>query len=91
MGVAAQSATPEQFLAMDLPEDAEYELHEGEVVRVTFPRVLHRVIQERIELPFTVGMSVRSAGVGVARTESIRSALSMVAQQPFPPMAFSRR
>jgi Uma2 family endonuclease len=42
------SITVEQFHKLDLPDNLQWELQDGEVVGMTFPSVIHRRIQERL-------------------------------------------
>jgi Uma2 family endonuclease len=74
----------EQFLTLELPEDREWELHDGEIVDTGAPSIDHRQIQLTIsdlfrslfpnaqiliELPFQIGNSYRSADVGITSKE----------------------
>ena len=73
--------TVDEFLTLDVPPDSCFELHEGELVELTFPNVTHRLLQQRllgllsealpnalviIEYPFKTADSVHSADVGVS-------------------------
>ena len=40
--------TPQEFRGLDLPEDRQWELHEGEIVEMTSPTWIHRALQDRI-------------------------------------------
>jgi Uma2 family endonuclease len=40
--------TPQEFRALDLPKNRVWELHEGEIVEMTFPTWIHREIQQRL-------------------------------------------
>ncbi len=40
--------TVAEFRNLDLPDDAQYELHEGKVVRERFPHLHHRQVQNRL-------------------------------------------
>jgi len=89
MGVAVTSPlTIEEFDRLTLPDDRIWELHDGELVEMTFPAWIHREIQARLvellmlifpnakvmkEMPFQFGVRTkRSADVGI--TSLARSA-----------------
>jgi len=45
MSATTQPLTVEQFDRLDLPQDRNWELHEGEVVEMPFPQFIHRLVQ----------------------------------------------
>lgn len=77
--------TVEEFDNLDLPENCEWELQEGQVVGMTFPNIGHRRLQQRgvdvlrtlfpthsvmMEYPFQVGnLDKRSADIGVVERD----------------------
>src|SRR5690242_13099665 len=77
----AHRITVEEFDRLDLPEDRDLELQDGEVVEATFPELMHRRLQSRLsklleqlspfaevltEYPFQIGdRDKRSADVGI--------------------------
>jgi len=81
MSATTQPLTAEEFDRLDLPQDRNWELQDGEVVEVSFPLIVHRRIQKRVmtlldplfpqaevlmEYPFQVGdHDKRSADVAV--------------------------
>jgi len=86
--VGAQSLpkllTVDEFLALDTPPGRCFELHEGELVELTVPNIIHRDLQIRLldllrealpnasvltEYSFKTPESVRSADVGVTNRE----------------------
>jgi Uma2 family endonuclease len=46
--IATKPLTIEEFDKLDLPEDRNWELRNGELVEVTFPLLIHRYLQGRI-------------------------------------------
>src|SRR5689334_19818504 len=48
MHVAEQLVTVEEYAKLPKPADGWYELRNGEVVKMTYPKVKHRRIQNRI-------------------------------------------
>jgi len=44
----ARLLTIAEFDKLDLPEDRDWELHEGELVEMTFPIIDHRMLQQRL-------------------------------------------
>ena len=46
--ILTRPLTIEEFEKLDLPEDREWELHNGELVGVTFPALIHRRLQQRL-------------------------------------------
>ena len=82
----ATPMTVEEFMALDLPEGREWELHEGELVDMGEPTLKHRRMQRRmflilqrlfpsadvlVEYSFQVRQSVRSADVGAASKDRV--------------------
>jgi Uma2 family endonuclease len=50
--IATKPLTIEEFDKLDLPEDRNWELRNGELVEVTFPLLIHRYLQLRIAYLF---------------------------------------
>ena len=48
MSAVTTCITVEEFDALNLPEDQRWELHDREVVEMTFPVFVHGEIQDRI-------------------------------------------
>jgi len=44
----ANTLTIAEFDKLDLPKDRDWELHEGELVEVTFPTIKHKRLQDRV-------------------------------------------
>lgn len=90
-GGTTQLITVEEFDRLDLPQDRNWELRDGEVVEVTFPAFVHRLIQDRLvallaplfpaaqaltECPFQIGdRDKRSADVAVVSHERAQDAI----------------
>lgn len=71
--------TVAEFRHLDLPEDAQYELHEGKVVRERFPNVLYRRVQNRILSRLAAAFGPKSGAMPVLELpfesgENVRSA-----------------
>jgi Uma2 family endonuclease len=47
-GTTIKPLTVEEFAQLDLPPDRLWELHNGEVVEMTFPVFIHRLLQDRL-------------------------------------------
>jgi len=85
-----QPLTVEEFNRLDLAQDRNWELHDGEVVEMPFPLYVHRLIQVRmvallgplfpqaqvvVECPFQIGDSdQRSADVAVVSKDRSEAA-----------------
>jgi Uma2 family endonuclease len=85
-----QPLTAAEFDRLDLPQDRNWELHDGEVVEVSLPLIVHRLIQKRVmtlldplfpladvlmEYPFQVGdHDKRSADVAVVSQDRAKAA-----------------
>ena len=89
MGTAVAQITVDQFVGLDLPEDREWELHNGKIVDKGQPSLKHRHVQGfvkrlleevfpeadvTIEYTFETSNDVRSADVGATTKERARSA-----------------
>jgi Uma2 family endonuclease len=46
--VSTKPVTIAEFDKLDLPEDRKWELHNGEVVEMSFPHLIHKLLQQRI-------------------------------------------
>ena len=47
-GTTVKPLTVAEFEQLDLPQDRTWELHNGEVVEMTFPIFIHRLLQDRL-------------------------------------------
>jgi Uma2 family endonuclease len=46
--VSTRPITIEEFDRLDLPQDRNWELHNGEIVEVSFPSFIHKLLQQRV-------------------------------------------
>ena len=90
MSATTQPLTAEEFDRLDLPQDRNWELQDGEVVQTPFPLFVHRLIQMRVvallsplfpnaqvimECPFQIAArDKRSADVAVVGKDRIQAA-----------------